>query len=167
MVLLIELDIKIGRQYNSTTADHGFSFADFQLAKVAVQYSADQPRRMVKIATFAKPENASNHNNTRNLFKNKFAIDALLVYIYTTTRNIMRRQSISFTEPNDEWLKSQIENKEYSSKSELVNDLIRQARNQQKQIDLIRLKLDKAEKSGFTTESKSEILKQSKSMLNG
>ena len=68
----------------------------------------------------------------------------------------MRRQSISFTEPNDEWLKSQIDNKEYSSKSELVNDLIRQARNQQKQIDLIRLKLDKAEKSGFTTESQSD-----------
>ncbi|NBU90330.1 MAG: CopG family transcriptional regulator [Flavobacteriia bacterium] len=79
----------------------------------------------------------------------------------------MRRQSISFTEPNDEWLKNQIDNKEYSSKSELVNDLIRQARNQQKKIDLIRLKLDKAEKSGFTTESQSEILKQSKSMLNG
>ena len=79
----------------------------------------------------------------------------------------MIRQSISFTEPNDEWLKSQIANKEYSSKSELVNDLIRQARNQQKQIDLIRLKLDRAEKSGFTNETKSEILKQSKSLLNG
>lgn len=77
----------------------------------------------------------------------------------------MRRQSISFTEPNDEWLKSQIENKEYSSKSELVNDLIRQARNQQKQIDFIRLKLERAESSGFTTESKSDILKQSKSLL--
>jgi len=74
----------------------------------------------------------------------------------------MKRQSISFTEPNDEWLKSQIDNKEYSSKSELVNDLIRQARNQQQQIDLIRLKLDRAEKSGFTTDYKSEILKQSK-----
>jgi antitoxin ParD1/3/4 len=79
----------------------------------------------------------------------------------------MRRQSISFTEPNDEWLKSQIDNKEYSSKSELVNDLIRKARKQQKQIDLIRLKLDRAEKSGFTAESKSEILKQSKKLLNG
>ena len=74
----------------------------------------------------------------------------------------MKRQSISFTEPNDEWLKSQIDNKEYSSKSELVNDLIRQARNQQQQIDLTRIKLDRAEKSGFTTDSKSEILKQSK-----
>lgn len=79
----------------------------------------------------------------------------------------MRRQSISFTEPNDEWLKTQIANKEYSSKSELVNDLIRQARNQHNQIDLIRLKLDRAEKSGFTTDSKSEILKQSKNLLNG
>lgn len=73
----------------------------------------------------------------------------------------MIRQSISFTEPNDEWLKNQIATKEYSSKSELVNDLIRQARKQQKQIDLIRLKLDRAEKSGFTNDTKSEILKQS------
>jgi antitoxin ParD1/3/4 len=81
--------------------------------------------------------------------------------------SIMRRQSISFTEPNDEWLKSQIDNKEYSSKSELVNDLIRQARNQQQQIDLIRLKIDRAEKSGFTSDSKAEILKQSKKLLNG
>ena len=39
----------------------------------------------------------------------------------------MTRQSISLTQPNDEWLKTQVESKEYSSKSELVNDLIRQA----------------------------------------
>jgi antitoxin ParD1/3/4 len=81
-------------------------------------------------------------------------------------KNIMRRQSISFTEPNDEWLKSQIDNKEYSSKSELVNDLIRQARNQQREIDWIRLKLEKAEKSGFTSDSRAQILKQSKDLLN-
>ncbi len=79
----------------------------------------------------------------------------------------MRRLSITFTEPNDEWLKSQIDNKEYASKSELVNDLIRQARSQQKQIDLIRMKIDQAEKSGFTSDSKSEILKESKKLLNG
>ena len=78
----------------------------------------------------------------------------------------MRRQSISFTEPNDEWLKAQIANKEYSSKSELINDLIRQARNQEKQIDWIRMKLEKAEKTGFTTDTKAQILKQSKDLLN-
>ena len=79
----------------------------------------------------------------------------------------MTRQSISFTDPNDEWLKAQIENKEYSSKSELVNDLIRQARKQQAQIDWISSKLDRAEKSGFTSDSKEQILAQSKSLLNG
>ena len=78
----------------------------------------------------------------------------------------MTRQSISFTEPNDNWLKSQIENKEYSSKSELVNDLIRQARKQQSQIDWISSKLERAEKSGFTSDSKEQILAQSKSLLN-
>jgi len=79
----------------------------------------------------------------------------------------MARQSISFTKPNDEWLKAQLENQEYSSKSELINDLIRQARKQQAQIDWIRTKLDKSEKSGFTDNTKEQILSQSKSLLNG
>jgi antitoxin ParD1/3/4 len=71
----------------------------------------------------------------------------------------MPRQSISFSKPNDEWLKDQVDNEEYSSKSELVNDLIRQARNQLIQIDWIRAKLDKSESCGFTNDSKEEILK--------
>lgn len=79
----------------------------------------------------------------------------------------MTRQSISLTEPNDEWLKAQIEKKEYSSKSELVNDLIRQARKQQNQVDWVRRKLEKAEKGGFSDESKEEILKQSKDGFSG
>ena len=79
----------------------------------------------------------------------------------------MTRQSISFTKPNDEWLKAQVDNDEYSSKSELINDLIRQARKQQAQIDWIRAKLEKSEGSGFTEDTKDQILKQSKSLLNG
>lgn len=79
----------------------------------------------------------------------------------------MARQSISFTKPNDEWLKRQVDSNEYASKSELVNDLIRQARNQQAQIDWISAKLKNAENSGFTNESREEILAQSKSLLNG
>lgn len=78
----------------------------------------------------------------------------------------MARQSISLTAPNDEWLKDQVDSKEYASKSEVVNDLIRQARKQETQIDWINAKLEKAEKSGFTKESKEEILQQSK-LLNG
>jgi antitoxin ParD1/3/4 len=79
----------------------------------------------------------------------------------------MARQSISFTKKNDEWLKSQVDSQEYSSKSELVNDLIRQARNQQKEIDWIKAKLEKAEKSGFTKATKEQILAESKSDLHG
>ena len=79
----------------------------------------------------------------------------------------MARQSISLTKPNDEWLKAQVNSEEYSSKSELVNDLIRQAQNQQVQADWIRAKLNKSETSGFTNETKEQILKQSKSLLDG
>jgi antitoxin ParD1/3/4 len=79
----------------------------------------------------------------------------------------MIRQSISLTSPNDEWLNTQVKSEEYSSKSELVNDLIRQARQQQAQVDYIKAKIEKAEESGFTKDSKSQILKQSKELLHG
>ena len=52
----------------------------------------------------------------------------------------MARQSISFTEPNDEWLKDQI--------------------------DWIQTKLEKAESSGFTNDNKTEILKKAKERLS-
>lgn len=74
----------------------------------------------------------------------------------------MPRQSITFTKPNNDWLKKRVESKEYASKSELVNDLIRQARQQQVQLHRVRNKLDQAETSGFTTLSKEEILKEAK-----
>ncbi len=81
----------------------------------------------------------------------------------------MARQSISITNPNDEWLKNQVKTKEYSSKSELINDLIRQARNQQREVDWIRLKLEKAEQSilqkGFVNETPEEILSEFKNRI--
>ncbi len=79
----------------------------------------------------------------------------------------MARQSISLTKPNEEWLKSQVNLQEYSSKSEIVNDLIRQARSQQIEIDWLKNKLEKAENSGFTSLSKEDIRIQSKSISNG
>ena len=63
-------------------------------------------------------------------------------------------------------MKAQVDAKEYSSKSELVNDLIRQARKQQAKIDWIAAKLERAEKSGFTNDSKEQILAQSKKQMN-
>jgi antitoxin ParD1/3/4 len=74
----------------------------------------------------------------------------------------MIRQSISVTSPNDEWLKAQVESEEYTSKSEVINDLIRKARRQEGEIEYIRTKLLKAEKSGFTDKTATEILTSQK-----
>ena len=77
----------------------------------------------------------------------------------------MARQSITFTKPNDEWLKAQVESEEYTSKSELVNDLIRQARMQQVEVDFIRAKIKKGLESGFSNRTTSEILADARSRI--
>ena len=73
----------------------------------------------------------------------------------------MPRLSISFTRPNDDWLKAQVESEEYTSKSDVVNDLIRKAR----EVELIRAKLISAEQSGFSDLGAEEILAKSKDEL--
>jgi antitoxin ParD1/3/4 len=77
----------------------------------------------------------------------------------------MTRQSISFTTPNDDWLKAQVESDEYASKSDVVNDLIRKARAQQNEIEMIRAKLIQSEQSGFITQTREEILAEYKDEL--
>lgn len=72
---------------------------------------------------------------------------------------IMPRQSITLTQKNDAWLKSQIEDiEDFSNKSELINDLIRQARR----ADAINNKLARAERvseeKGFVKQSAAQIL---------
>jgi antitoxin ParD1/3/4 len=77
----------------------------------------------------------------------------------------MTRQSISFTTPNDEWLKDQVESEEYTSKSDVVNDLIRKARAQQSEVEAIRANLIQSEQSGFITQTREEILAEFKNEL--
>ncbi|MBJ2130748.1 type II toxin-antitoxin system ParD family antitoxin [Alteromonas sp. IB21] len=77
----------------------------------------------------------------------------------------MSRQSITFTEPNDAWLKSQVESKEYSSKSDVINDLIRQARRSKEEKELLRAKLINAEKSGFSQRTPQQIMAEAKERL--
>lgn len=73
----------------------------------------------------------------------------------------MSRQSISLTRPNDEWLKAQIDSEEYTSKSEVVNDLIRRAR----EVEEIRKKLIAAETGGFSDQTPEEIRDRTKARL--
>lgn len=74
----------------------------------------------------------------------------------------MPRQSISFTEPNSDWLKSQVDSKEFSSKSDVVNNLIRNARVQEAQVKSIRKELILAERGGFTEQTPESIRQEIK-----
>jgi antitoxin ParD1/3/4 len=78
----------------------------------------------------------------------------------------MGRQTLNIHEPNDFWLNKIVSSKEYATKSELVNDLIRQARKRWED-DFIRRKIDIAEQSGFSTNSQAEILEKAKSSSFG
>lgn len=77
----------------------------------------------------------------------------------------MARASISITPPNDEWIQSQINSEEYSSRSEVVNDLIRKARQQHDEIELIRAKLERAEQGGISNRTPQQIRKEAKARI--
>lgn len=79
----------------------------------------------------------------------------------------MARQSITIAAPNEEWLKNQVEKEEFSSKSKAVNYLIKQAREQDDYIEYVRIKLIKAEESGFAKkQTKEEMMAEFKRKLN-
>ncbi|MFA5298381.1 MAG: CopG family transcriptional regulator [Lutibacter sp.] len=78
----------------------------------------------------------------------------------------MARQSITLAKQNDEWLKNQVAEQEFNSKSEAVNYLIKQAREREEYHNYVQMKIDKGLKSGFSTKTKEELLAEIKSRLN-
>ncbi len=78
----------------------------------------------------------------------------------------MTRKTISLSKPNDEWIKAQIEREEYSSNSELINDLIRKARQEEEHINYVRAKLELAERNGYTDLSQEDIRSKVRAELN-
>jgi antitoxin ParD1/3/4 len=75
----------------------------------------------------------------------------------------MTRQSISLAQQNDEWLKKQVSNEEFSSKSEAINYLIKQARSREEYYDFVRMKIERGEKSGLAQkQTREEMLAEFK-----
>jgi len=71
----------------------------------------------------------------------------------------MSRTSISFTPPNDKWIQEQIDSEEFTSKSDVINDLIRRARRESEQeIEAIRVALIKGEQSGISSRTPQQIM---------
>jgi len=73
----------------------------------------------------------------------------------------MVRQSITFTKPNDEWFKPQVESEEYMSKSELVKNPICHVSEQQVEVDNTHTKIERGLKNGFNNRTALEILADS------
>lgn len=61
-------------------------------------------------------------------------------------------------------MKNQIDSNEYIGKRKLANDIIIQNNIQHVQNDWVKLKINNAAKSGFTLDTKEQILKQAKNI---
>ena len=68
------------------------------------------------------------------------------------------RASLSISTPNERWIQGQIDSGEFSSRSDVVNDLIRKAR----ELEVIRARLIAAEQSaierGWNTQTAQQLL---------
>ncbi|MBD5782139.1 CopG family transcriptional regulator [Pelagicoccus sp. NFK12] len=74
----------------------------------------------------------------------------------------MPRQSITLTEPNENWLRNRVANQEFANKSEVVNDLIRRERLREEETERIRTALIEGESSGTSELSIDEIWAQAR-----
>lgn len=78
----------------------------------------------------------------------------------------MSRQSTTLANQNDEWLKQQVAKEEFTSKSEAVNYLIKQARTREEYDDYVQMKIDRGLKSGMAPkQTKEEMLAEFKKRL--
>lgn len=77
----------------------------------------------------------------------------------------MVRKSITVTDKQESWIKSQMANGNYGTDSELIREALREKQNRVEEIEYIRAKLIASEKSGFTRLSRAEILEISKKEL--
>ena len=68
------------------------------------------------------------------------------------------RATLSISEPNAKWIQAQIDSKEFSSRSEVLNDLIRRTREIEAVRDRLKAAEDSVHASGWVTKSPDEML---------
>lgn len=78
----------------------------------------------------------------------------------------MQKQSVNFTEPNENWLNQKVADQEYSSKTELVNDLIRREREREDKYKALKDAIEYGLSSGISSKTaddvRDEVLKRIK-----
>lgn len=72
------------------------------------------------------------------------------------------KKSITLTEQQDQWIKSQVENGRYGNESEVLRDLIRRAQDRQHSLGHLRQALLAGEESGISSKTAREVLAQAR-----
>jgi len=75
----------------------------------------------------------------------------------------MVKKTYSITETLNHYVKERVESGEYATDSEYLRELIRRDQSDNQEIAYIRARLIKAEESGFTDQTKEEMLADFKS----
>ena len=74
----------------------------------------------------------------------------------------MQRKTITVTEQQDLWIKSQVDSGQYGNDSEYLRELIRHDQAYKHKIGLLRSALIEGEKSGTSSRSMDDILSEDK-----
>ena len=77
----------------------------------------------------------------------------------------MVKKSITVTEQQAEWMRSQMQTGNYGTDSELIREALREKQAREAEIETIQAKLRTAEKSGFIDKGRDEILSSFKDRL--
>ena len=70
----------------------------------------------------------------------------------------MIKKSITVTDQQAQWIQAQLATGNYASDSEVFRELIRKEQMRNSEIDIIRQELIKAEQSGFSSRSTTDII---------
>ncbi len=74
----------------------------------------------------------------------------------------MQRKTITVTEQQDRWIKSQVDSGQYGNDSEYLRELIRHDQEYKHKIELLRFALVEGEESGISERSMTDILNDAK-----
>ena len=74
----------------------------------------------------------------------------------------MQRKTITVTEQQNSWIKSQVDSGQYGNDSEYLRELIRNDQEYKHKIELLRYALIEGEKSGISKRSMTDILNDAK-----
>lgn len=76
------------------------------------------------------------------------------------------RKSITFTEQQEKWIKSQIEEGYFTNDSEYIRDLVRQDQRRNDKLAKLKVAIDEGFESGVSSQSVSDIMENVEKRLS-